>query len=82
MLTASLTRPSALQALLNFAHPVCLLSGQDQDERIQKECINISLNQPNMSIVRIPESTTLYNLENPRAFRSALLRFIKRFEKE
>ena len=81
-LTASLTRPSALNALLDFSHPICLLAGQNQDERIQKECLNISFNQPNMAIVRIPESTTLYNLENPHAFRNAVVRFIKLFEQE
>lgn len=81
-LTASLTRTSALDALLSFSHPVCLLVGRNQEERLQKECINISFNNSNMSIVRIPESTTLYNLENPKAFRSAMSRFINLFEKK
>lgn len=81
-LTASLTRPSSLQALLDFPHPVCLLSGGEQEERIQKECITISLNKRRMIIVRVPKSTTLCNLENPHAFRSATKHFIELFEKE
>ena len=80
-LAASLTRPSALQALLAFERPIFFLSGQNQEQRIQKEYINISFNQPNMCIIRIPESTTLCNLENPHAFHTACVRFITLLEK-
>jgi len=79
-LVASLARVSALHALLDFEHPVVMMSGQGQEERLQKEFINISLQKENMTIIRIPESTTLYNIENPRAFRSACMRFIQSFE--
>ena len=80
-LAASLTRPSTLQALLAFEQPIFFLSGGNQEQRVQREYINISFNQPNMRIIRIPESTTLCNLENPHAFHTACTRFIKLLEK-
>lgn len=79
-LVASLTRPDIFHALTEYDAPLFILLGQDTGEKTKRAYLNISLNMPNTTLIRIPESTSLIPLENPAAFQSALLRFVKLIE--